>query len=265
MYRIELSRKKMGRTLFLILGLLLFAHLSILFCHFVLHTPVRALTLLFDLDTEANVPTLFNVALFFLGAFLFFLQGRSMEPKHRFGWFLMAAVFVFLGIDEGAQIHERFILFTRNLLEAMMSKEGDHGWLYFAWVVPYGLAVLGLAVVLWRWFKGLEPRLMKGLVISGVIYIFGAVFMEMVNGKIYEPVSTMLESDTSSPLGWVAGLTPLPAPYAYVPIQLVASSTLEETCEMTGLILCSLALMGAFERRRLRLAISVEDGDLPIA
>lgn len=210
--------------------------------------------MLADLDTEANLPTLYNVLLFFLGAALFLLHGRETSAKAARGWKTMAGVFLFLGVDEGSQIHEKFMQFTKRLLEG---SGGDSmgGWFYYAWVIPYGLAAVALAVVLSRWFMGLSPALRKRLIVSGIVYVFGAVFMEMAGGKIIE------------------SLTPVdPAKYPWMPCQVfgtvsdcwifmepryIAMYTVEETCEMAGLILCIRGLLLELADRRKQVTLAI--------
>lgn len=251
---IALDPKRTTRTLFTVLAVLVALSLFTSFCHIVLHWRVEALTLLADLDTESNLPTLYNVLLLFLGAALFLMHGRETPAKAARGWKAMAGVFLFLGVDEGSQIHEKFMQFTKRLLEGSGGDTGG-GWFYYAWVIPYGLAAIALVAVLSPWIMGLSPALRKRLVASGIVYVFGAVFMEMAGGKVIE------------------GLTPVdPATYPWMPCQVfgtvgdcwifmepryIAGYTLEETCEMTGLILCIRALLLELADRRKQITLAI--------
>ena len=96
----------------------------------------------------------------------------------------MAGVFLFLGIDEGSQIHEKFMLFTLRLMHHGNDTGSDFGWFYYAWVVPYGLFMVGLGFLILKWFLRLPTWLRKGFVLSGCVYVFGAVFLEMAGGKL---------------------------------------------------------------------------------
>ncbi|MBL0044751.1 MAG: hypothetical protein IPP33_10275 [Flavobacteriales bacterium] len=60
------------------------------FCHLVLHAKVETYTVLFDLDLEANLPTFFNCALYFLGAALMFVYGRNGKSVR--GCYLLGGV-----------------------------------------------------------------------------------------------------------------------------------------------------------------------------
>lgn len=248
---LRLSAAGITRLLLYGLGSLLLLNLAAAFFHTVLHMRAAAFSQLFDMDQEANMPTFYNCFLFFVGALLFMLLGNTVPVgKARRGWYLMAAVFGFLGVDEGSQVHEKFMLVTLRLLHHGQQSGTDFGWFYYAWVIPYGLAAIVLVLTLSRWLIALDPKLRTGLFVSGTIYVFGAVFMEMFSGKIAD--------------GYTAMLTP--AEQAYIPCEIyeantchlyahwgyIAAYTVEETCEMLGLILCAHALLKAIERRQLR-------------
>ncbi len=256
MHNIEFRSGKTTRVLFVILGILVVLHLIVVFFHTVLHMKVEALTQLVDLDLEANLPTFFNCSLFFVGAVLFYLHGKAAAAgQKRSGWFLMTAVFIFLGIDEGSQIHEKFMLITHRLLLDGEPVGGALDWFNYAWVIPYGLAALVLVVTLSKWLMQLDPKLRNGLVISGVIYVFGAVFLEMVGGKL---AAENYAPPTDFP--WLPCRVYLDPSgcWMYMDPTYITLYTLEEICEMSGLILCIRFLMKAFERRGLLLSLGVK-------
>ncbi len=254
-HHIQLRSRIATRYLFTILGILLGLHLYVAFAHLFLHWKLEALTQLVDVDLEANLPTFFNVSLFFIAAMLFYLHGKAADGRQRKGWFLVAGVFCFLGVDEGSQIHEKFMLFTLRLLNHGKQDGGDLGWFYYAWVIPYGLATIGLALALGRWLLNLRPALRKSLLISGVIYVFGAIFLEMAGGKL---ARTLPFQDPSN-FPWLpCGIYDDPSScWLYMEPRYIILYTLEETCEMTGLILCIRALLKAFEAKQLHVAITV--------
>ena len=258
MHKIEFHSSTTTRTLFTILCILVVLHLIVAFCHTVLQIKVEALTQLVDLDLESNLPTFFNISLFFIGAGLFYLHGKAAIANKRSGWFLMAAIFVFLGIDEGSQIHEKFVFFTHRLLGHEGKSAIELGWFYYAWVIPYGLAAIGLLVLLSRWLLNLDPKLRRGLLISGAIYVFGAVFLEMAGGKVVGSDSYPAEDFPwlpcriyDDPSGCWQYMNPL-----YITLY-----TLEEVFEMTGLILCIRFLLKAFEKKGLFLSLNVKPQD----
>jgi hypothetical protein len=178
------------------------------------HDYLFGLVPLFDLDAEQNLPTLFSAALFLAGAVLsaiLWTAGR-VEGSAEIMWFILAGVFAFLGMDEFFAWHERLVSPIRSAFQTS-------GLLYFAWVIPYALTsiVLGLALV--PLLRRIEPPVRNYLILSGVVYVVGAVGFEMLGGWYYEGLHT------KKTFMWVA------------------LTTLEELLEMIGLSLLVYALL----------------------
>ncbi len=258
--RIELPASRVTRTLSYGLAFLLLMHLIGVFCHLVLHVRAEAFVQLFDVDLEANLPTFYNCFLFFVGAALFMVSGRLEDKKYRSGWTVMAGVFVFLGVDEGSQIHEKFMLFTLRLMNHGQQTGTHLGWWYYAWVIPYGIASIALVFMLSRWLISLDNKLRTGLIISGVVYVFGAVFMEMYSGKIAEGLEAA--TLTADQMRYIpCEIYESGTCQQYVDPGYIAAYTVEETCEMVGLIICAHVLMKALSRKRASIEIVLEPKD----
>ena len=208
------------------------------------------MTELFDMDLEANLPALFNVLLFLAGALAFHLVGRTeATSKARRPWNLMALVFVFLAFDEGSQIHEKLMLTTLRLMNAGGLGDGQMGWLYYAWIIPYGIAALTLLAILLPWILRLVPRLRWGLLLSGGLFVFGAVFLEAWSGKVAEALEATARADAELP--WLPCFVYTPGScFLYDDRAYVLLYTLEELAEMGGLILCLGVLLRELERRK---------------
>ncbi|MEO8588473.1 MAG: hypothetical protein ABI432_03820 [Flavobacteriales bacterium] len=251
---IHLSARRTVRVLFMFLAVLLLFHVAVVVAHFKFHIPLVAMTELFDLDRETNLPALFNVLLFFAGATLFFVLGHTVQGKARRPWNLMALVFGFLGLDEGSQIHEKLIFATQRLMGA--GEGGEHfGMLYYAWIIPYAIAMIALLAILTPWLLKMEPRLRWGLLGAGAIYLLGAVFFESLGGRVTEAAQVGALSDeqlTWLPcLIWEKGSCFLYSNPTYVTLY-----TFEETFEMSGLILCVGVLLRTLERRNADVGIA---------
>ena len=200
---------KVVRALFLAAGGLVLLHLLGLVSTYGFgHGNVFGFVPFFNLDLEDNAPSWFSAVLAPAGACLFFVIWRRLlfEGKRSLQWLLLSLIFVFISVDESASLHEMLITPVREWLDLS-------GLLYFAWVVPYGLAVLILATTLLPFILRLEREVRRRLILAAVVYLGGALGLELVGGLIYES------------LGEQRNLT-----YDLV-------ITCEETLEMAGLIL----------------------------
>lgn len=235
-------------VLFAILACLLLLHGVVAIGHLVFHARLGAMTKLFDVDCEANVPTLYNVLLFFITAALFFMAGNMHEGRARWPWYLMAAIMAFLGVDEGSQIHERFMNFTLRLMGGGDMRIGEMGWLFYAWTIPYLIAAAMLLILLLPWLVRLEARVRYGLLLSGAVYVLGAAGMEAYGGKIAEQ---LLVAHASTDYPWLpCDVYPTEGCFLYADPWYVTIYTIEETLEMTGLILCIGVLLRMLARHK---------------
>lgn len=256
MLRIELRRDRLVPALFALLAVLVLLHLFVAFCHVVLHIRLGALTQLVDMDMESNLPTYFNSLLFFFGAGLFYLHGWTAVRSGRRGWYVMAAIFLFLGFDEGSQIHEKFGSFTVRLLNGSDLDQGTLAWLRNGWIIPYTVAAVALMLTLGRWFLRLEPRLRQQLLIAGAVYVTGAIGFEMAGSK----VGWTLTPQDSAQFPWMpCELYNDPSScWLFMEPAYIFTCTMEETLEMAGLILCIHYLLKAFEEKGQHVVVGVE-------
>lgn len=175
---------------------------------------------LFNMDREGNIPTLFSSFLIFLCAVIIYLIGKSMkESKEPYvGWFLMGWVFLFLSLDEGAQFHELLISMVRSRIETT-------GLFYFAWMIPYMMLVILFIIVFIPFLKRLPGETRNLFILSGAIFLLGAVGMEMLGGLRAEAFGEDIY------YGWIA--------------------TLEETFEMVGMATFCYSLLRFIEIRQM--------------
>jgi hypothetical protein len=171
-----------------------------------------------DLDTEVSLPTWLSSGLMLVCALTLLVIGAQTRREGIFKalpWLLLSAAFFFVSLDESISLHE--------LMSAVIGAQVDKGGLfYFVWTVPALIAcVIGLACFLpfILGFNGLDRALLLG---SAVVFLSGAIGMEMIGGSVAE----------------VAGIDNLR-------YRLLA--TAEESLEFAGLLLFLLFLM-----RRLR-------------
>jgi len=135
---------------------------------------------LFDLDAEANIPTYFSVVQLNIAAGLLWAIGahaRRRADRYTRHWLALAAIFLFLGLDELAQIHE----LIEDPVRAAFHLSGA---LRNAWVLPYAglMLVLGWAYV--PFLAHLPPRTRALTMVSALIYVGGAAGLEMYGGYL---------------------------------------------------------------------------------
>lgn len=181
---------------------------------------------LFDLDGEGNLPTYFATVLLLLASVVLLLIG--LQGKQKYYWYLLSGVFCFLSLDESIQIHEKFNALTKSALGLK-----TYGAFYFAWVIPYGILTLLLLVFLYRFIWTLPKRTRTLFIISGIIFVSGALGLEMVAAGYVEK------------FGYSARI-----------YKLLAFS--EEALEMIGVSLFIFALLDYVENTFDRLVISVQ-------
>jgi hypothetical protein len=149
---------------------------GLLVAYFTGHDTVFGVVPFFDFGTEHNLPSFFSACLLLGGAVLFFLVSRArLQPI----WLFLAGIFVFLSFDELFEVHE-------GLIQPIRERFHLAGFLYFAWVIVYGAAVLLLAAafvgVWWR----LPKRIRWWLGVSAATYLTGAIGFEMLGAKRFE-------------------------------------------------------------------------------
>ena len=253
--RFALPAARIARLLGGGVAILVLLHLIGTFCHMVLHVKAAAFITLFDLDLESNLPTFYNCLLFFVCAGLFLAHSRLWNVRQRYGWLVMTGACAFLGVDEGSQIHEKFMLVTLRLLNHGQNSGTDLGWLYYAWVLPYGIAAALLVLTLTKWMLALDGAMRRGFILSGLIYVTGAVFMEMYSGRVAEHLApSSLAPGAMDHLP--CEVYPANSCHLYTSARYIAAYTLEETLEMVALVVCAYTLMKGLGKDRVTIEIA---------
>ena len=129
---------------------------------------------LFSLSYEQNVPTFYS-AMLLLGCSLLLALVAAGARAHgeRFvrHWWVLSAGFLYIAVDEVLEFHEQL---------SKLKELG--GVLHFSWVVPAGILVLVLGVAYIPFLRALPRSIALRFVISGAIYVGGAVGMELPLG-----------------------------------------------------------------------------------
>lgn len=105
------------------------------------------------------------------------LEARLSEPRWVGGWWLLAGVLLAMSFDEVADVHGQLSPPISRLL-------GDtSGFFTFAWIVPavvFGITFLAVETPFLRHLGGTGHT----LVVAGVVFVGGAVGLEMVEGQL---------------------------------------------------------------------------------
>lgn len=175
---------------------------------------------LFDLDQENNFPSLFSFGLLALSSGLLYLiaffksQTRSSYYRH---WGILALLMGALSLDEIMSFHELLVIGLRKLTHAS-------GLFHFAWVIPGMIFVLAVGIGFVSFLRALPQRTRRLFLLAGSIYIGGALGMEMIGGLI------LSFTNPESPL-------------------YLLEVTVEETLEMTGIVVFIHALLTYLQHR----------------
>ncbi|HEX2535943.1 MAG TPA: hypothetical protein VHK69_19515 [Chitinophagaceae bacterium] len=184
----------------------------------------------FSLRQEFTLPALFSALLLLLaGALLYVVaETRPAGSSRRRPWKFLSGIFLLLCLDEAFSVHEKLSAPVNRWLT------GDvYGLLRFSWVVPYSVLLLGLGLYYFRFLQRLPKRTRYAFYISGALYVSGSLGLELVEGYAFTEGQELL---------------------------FMVLGTVEETMEMTGIILFLSALMHYLSPATGTLVLSSADG-----
>lgn len=179
--KFNLRTSKVLRILFIGIVLLLIGNLIAVYVRFqtmgMENKISRLIIKMLDFNLEANLPTFMSTLLLLGNGIILALIGRSYKKLGQkfWHWLGLSAIFVFLAFDEMIQIHEQL----RAPMEAMFNTTGL---LYFAWFIPYVAITIVIAIAYFKFMMRLPKKILKLFIIAGILYVGGAVGMEMLGG-----------------------------------------------------------------------------------
>lgn len=208
------------RTLFILLTIILFLTAASSGGHIIHlttgHDTIFGLRQLFDMNGERNVPALYSAGALLASSLilssLFNLYKRANRPGSGFLLF-MTFVFLYLAVDEALSIHEKLTPFARLFVDGS-------GLFYATWVVPGAILAGFFFLLSLPFLRRFEKSTSILMIISGAIFVGGAVGMEALGWKYFSTTQEM-------GLNWT---------YIFF-------STSEEFMEMSGIALFIFALL----------------------
>ena len=222
--KITIKRQDIIKFLSLVASILIVLNSIMLVIYFKIDNPDRFdFIQMIDLDQEANLPTLFSSTLLLISAFLFYLLAKvskqSKKEQYKY-WLGLSLVFVFLGFDESATIHETLGDFTEQYVQAT-------GYLHYPWVISYSILVVVLGLLYLRFFLKMERKLFWSFMKAATIFLSGAIGFELLGAN----EASLHGSDTML--------------YCYY-------YTIEESLEMFGVIFLINILLTLLEDKRIQ-------------
>jgi hypothetical protein len=186
--------------------------------------PLDQLTKRLDLDAEQAVPAWFSsIDLFFCALLIATIAGQERGSRFVRHWWVLAAGFVVMSIDESVSLHE----VLNEKLDGVLGTGPK-----LVWGIPAIVlcAFIGLAFV--RFLRHLPRKYAAMFLIAGATFVFAAAGLEQVGGAILDAHGG-IENPRSS----------VNFPY-------VAETTVEETLEMLSVALFAYALASYAGERR---------------
>ncbi len=141
----------------------------------------RVLSNLFDFNIEKSIPTMFSSFILFFSAILLGLLGiKDKKNGLKYSpWFGLSAIFAFLSIDEMMELHEHLVTIVKTVIPAS-------GILYYAWIIPYGIGLIILFVIYYKFLTRLPKKTLYLFILAGFIFVFGAVVIESFSGREHD-------------------------------------------------------------------------------
>jgi hypothetical protein len=165
------------------------------------HDTIYGLVRLLDMDFEASIPAWYTSSLMLFAAMLLALTAlmrKSVNDPSARRWALMSVVFVYLSADETVQLHEKFSAPVNRFIS--FGNVPD-----YAWVVAGAVLVIVVGLYFLPFVLRLPRRTRNLVLLSGAIYVSGALGMEVVgayfnavhgsayHGSVLQVVMVMIE------------------------------------------------------------------------
>ncbi|WP_434041337.1 MULTISPECIES: hypothetical protein [Sorangium] len=172
--QITVSRARLQIALFALLAAVASAGLAVEVLQPVLNLKSRSgVVPLLSLSYEQNVPTWYTSCLLFTCSLTLAIIAAGARRAGGFvkHWWGLSAAFLYISLDEVVEIHE-----------AASSWLDLGGALYFSWVIPAAVVVAVFAVAYLRFLGHLPRDTRNRFLLSGAIYVTGALALELPLG-----------------------------------------------------------------------------------
>lgn len=174
------------RSLLIIIGFLVLMHGVVQVATFRFgRDHLMGLAPLFDLNREGNIPTWYSGAVLLItGLMLGVVATGTRQTRAPFAghWAVLSLIFLYLSFDEMMRVHEFWGARLNEVLGQWKSREFLAGAFTHLWIIPAGAMAVTVGLGYLRFLRHL-PRPTRALfVLSGLMFVAGAVGFEMVDG-----------------------------------------------------------------------------------
>jgi hypothetical protein len=148
------------------------------------HDYILGMYALFNLGSDANVPAWYaSLALLICSALLVLhaIASQHYRDGRTLHWWLLAAIFLLLSIDEVARLHETLGGLIGRRLVANFGNA--RGLFYYSWVIPGSVFASFVALMFIRFLLRLPPLVRYGMLTAGALFVGGALGVEMFNSQ----------------------------------------------------------------------------------
>ena len=180
-FTLLISPRKVALVLTLVVLSLILAHVCVQYLKFFHgHDTQLGFERQLNLDNENNIPTWYSSSTLLFSAILLAVIGLANKRRsnpYAFQWLGLAAIFLYMSLDEAASLHEMMDL---PMLEAIGY---FHGLLFFTWVVFGAIFVLVVALAYLRFLAALPIQTRSLFLIAGGLYVGGALGIEILGAR----------------------------------------------------------------------------------
>lgn len=182
---LQFSTKSITKFLVALNIIFIILHLVLFFIHhnFEISDLAYDIVRRFNMDREASIPTWYAqmilAALSASFAWVTIFKFKAKD-KFRFHWLGISFIALYMSIDEGSELHELATNPVQDLFQI------SSGIFFFAWIVPAMIVVLLVAIIFFRFFLHLPSRTRNLIALSALIFIAGAVGVEMISGAYWQ-------------------------------------------------------------------------------
>lgn len=181
-FNIFISLRKIIFILNCIFLLLFFANLIACFFKYIAgHPSVYGFVEKFYLSSEGNIPTYFSAIILLISSILLKIIALFKKNKNdtfSVKWSILSIIFLYLSIDEAANIHELTTLPLRRIFYLK-------GVFYYSWVIIGIVFILIFSISYYKFLFSLPSKTKYQFLLAAAIYIGGAIGIEMLGGNYH--------------------------------------------------------------------------------